>query len=87
MSPFTGSVAVFVVGAGVLHSHQEFAGRAFPALDITVGDPKECMDDFTCAGDVQGHVTQGVGSNDYVVYGGAPGAAVKNVKVLCVPLA
>merc|ERR1719517_348958 len=45
---------VFVLDTGVRVSHREFGGRAAPALDLTVGDPKECGDDLSCAGDKQG---------------------------------
>jgi len=73
---------VFVLDTGVRNSHQDFTGRASPALDMTIGDPKECGGDLTCAGDVQGHGTHCAGSAAGVVYGVAPGAAVKSVKVL-----
>ena len=34
-----GSATVFALDAGVRHSHQDFTGRASPALDMTIGDP------------------------------------------------
>merc|ERR1712127_851372 len=77
-----GSATVFVLDTGVRHSHQDFTGRASPALDMTIGDPKDCGDDLTCAGDVQGHGTHCAGSAAGVAYEVAPGAAVKSVKVL-----
>merc|ERR1740121_3302615 len=52
-----GSATIFVLDTGVRHSHNDFTGRASSALDMTVGDPKECNGDLSCAGDAQGHGT------------------------------
>merc|ERR1719190_219418 len=73
---------VFVLDTGVRITHQDFSGRATPALDMTVGDPLECNDDMSCAGDRQGHGTHCAGTAAGVSYGVAPSAAVKSVKVL-----
>ena len=69
---------VLVWDAEVIHAHQEFLCRIFPALDIIVGDLKECRDDLTGSGVMQGQVTQ--------VYGVARGAAMKRVEASRDPL-
>jgi len=63
-------------------SHNEFTGRAAPALDMSVGDPKECNGDLSCAADRQGHGTHCAGSAAGDSYGVAPAAAVRSIKVL-----
>jgi len=74
---------VFVLDTGVRVTHQEFANnRAAPALDMTVGSPKECNGDMSCAGDRQGHGTHCAGTAAGVSYGVAPSASVRAVKVL-----
>jgi len=73
---------VFVLDTGVRVSHNDFGGRAAPALDMTVGDPKECGDDLSCAGDVQGHGTHCAGTAAGETFGVAPAAAVRSIKVL-----
>merc|ERR550539_1941499 len=73
---------VFVLDTGVRITHQDFSGRATPALDMTVGDPRECGGDLSCAGDVQGHGTHCAGTAAGVSFGVAPSAAVRGVKVL-----
>merc|ERR1711972_1300850 len=50
--------------------------------DMTVGDPKECNGDLSCAADRQGHGTHCAGTAAGESYGVAPSAAVKSVKVL-----
>jgi len=77
-----GSATVFVLDTGVRITHQEFGGRASPALDMTIGDPVECGSDLSCAGDKQGHGTHCAGSAAGESFGVAPGATVKGVKVL-----
>jgi len=77
-----GGATVFVLDTGVRITHNDFSGRAAPSLDMTVGDPKECGDDLSCAGDVQGHGTHCAGSAAGETFGVAPGAAVRSVKVL-----
>merc|ERR1719433_1051767 len=74
---------VFVLDTGVRVTHQEFANnRAAPALDMTVGDPRECNGDRSCALDRQGHGTHCAGTAAGESYGVAPSAAVQSVKVL-----
>merc|ERR550539_2033065 len=73
---------VFVLDTGVRITHQDFSGRAMPALDMTIGDPRECNGDMSCAGDRQGHGTHCAGTAAGESYGVAPSAAVKSVKVL-----
>merc|ERR550539_905606 len=73
---------VFVLDTGVRVSHQDFSGRASPALDMTSGEPVECNGDQSCAADRQGHGTHCAGNAAGESYGVAPSAAVKSVKVL-----
>merc|ERR1719437_410987 len=73
---------VFVLDTGVRISHQEFSGRAVPALDMTVGNPVECNGDLSCAADRQGHGTHCAGTAAGVSFGVAPSAQVRSVKVL-----
>jgi len=73
---------IFVLDTGVRVSHQEFSGRAVPALDMTVGNPLECNGDMSCAGDRQGHGTHCAGTAAGESFGVAPSAAVQSVKVL-----
>jgi len=77
-----GSATIFVLDTGVRHSHNDFTGRASSSLDMTVGDPKECNGDLSCAGDAQGHGTHCAGSAAGDAYGVAIGAKVRSVKVL-----
>jgi len=71
---------VFVLDTGIRVSHNEFGGRAFTALDMTVGSPRECNGDASCANDRQGHGTHcaatAVGAT-LGVAGNARGGAVK----------
>merc|ERR1719499_1601294 len=73
---------VFVLDTGVRVTHREFSNRAVPALDMTVGSPKECNGDMSCAGDRQGHGTHCAGTAAGASFGVAPSAAVRAVKVL-----
>jgi len=77
-----GKATVFVLDTGVRHTHQDFGGRASSSLDMTVGSPKECNGDLSCAGDMQGHGTHCAGTAAGEKYGVAPGAAIRSVKVL-----
>ena len=72
---------MIVLDTGGRQSHQEFTGCASPALNMTIGDLKECGDDLTCARGVQGQSTPCAKSAAGVAYEVAPGAAVKSVKV------
>jgi len=76
-------VTIFVLDTGVRVSHQEFTGRAAPALDVGTGTPVECQPgDARCAADGQGHGTHCAGSAAGASYGVAPTAAVRTIKVL-----
>jgi len=73
---------IFVLDTGVRVTHQEFTGRAAPALDMTSGSPVECNGNANCARDVQGHGTHCAGTAAGDTVGVAPAAAVRGVKVL-----
>jgi len=73
---------IFVLDTGVRVSHQEFNGRAVPYLDMSVGNPRFCNGDTSCAGDVQGHGTHCAGTAAGSQVGVAPGAVVGSIKVL-----
>merc|ERR1719356_1905398 len=73
---------VFVLDTGVRVTHQDFSGRASPALDMTVGNPLECGSDLSCAPDRQGHGTHCAGTASGVTVGVAPQSTVRSVKVL-----
>jgi len=73
---------VFVLDTGVRVTHQEFSGRASPALDMTSGSPVECNGDLSCAGDRQGHGTHCAGTAAGESFGVAPSASVASIKVL-----
>jgi len=73
---------VFVLDTGVRVSHQEFGDRAMPVLDMTIGSPRECNGDMSCAADRQGHGTHCAGTAAGESYGVAPSANVRSVKVL-----
>merc|ERR1740123_1517091 len=73
---------IFVLDTGVRVSHQDFTGRAAPALDMTSGNPVECNGDMSCAGDRQGHGTHCAGTAGGETFGVAPSASVRSVKVL-----
>jgi len=76
------STTIFVLDTGVRVSHNDFGGRASPALDMTEGEPKECAGDLTCAADRQGHGTHCAGTAGGSQFGVAPAASVQGVKVL-----
>jgi len=73
---------VFVLDTGVRVTHNDLGGRAVPALDMTSGSPRVCNGDMSCAGDRQGHGTHCAGSAAGRVYGVAPEAYVRSIKVL-----
>jgi len=73
---------IFVLDTGVRVSHQEFSGRAAPALDMTVGSPVECNGNANCAGDRQGHGTHCAGTAAGETFGVAPSASIRSIKVL-----
>jgi len=79
----TGSSAtVFVLDTGVRSSHQDFGGRAASGADVTSGSLVECNGNSACAADSQGHGTHCAGTAAGTVYGVAPSAQVRSVKVL-----
>jgi len=79
----TGSSAtVFVLDTGVRNSHTDFGGRAAPGADVTSGSLVECNGDASCAADAQGHGTHCAGTAVGTVYGVAPSAQTRSVKVL-----
>jgi len=81
--PGTGSnTFIFVLDTGVRVTHQEFNGRAVPYLDMSVGDPRFCNGDTSCAADRQGHGTHCAGTAAGSSVGVAPGATVASIKVL-----
>jgi len=75
---------IYVLDTGVRVTHQEFSGRAAPALDLTVGtDPVECdSGDLDCARDRDGHGTHCAGTAAGSSLGVAPAASVRAIKVL-----
>jgi len=77
-----GGATIFVLDTGVRVTHQEFSGRASSALDMSVGEPRECNGDMSCAGDKQGHGTHCAATAAGVTFGVAPQAKVKSIKVL-----
>jgi len=77
-----GSATIFVLDTGVRVSHREFGSRASPALDMTVGSPRVCNGDVSCAADRQGHGTHCAGTAAGATLGVAPGASVQSIKVL-----
>jgi len=82
---FTGRGSnIYVLDTGVRISHNDFGGRAFARLDLTVSDRLvECsLNDRSCAGDAQGHGTHCAGSAGGSSYGVAPRANILAVKVL-----
>lgn len=75
-------VSVFVLDTGVRVTHQEFGGRAFPALDVSTGELHECGGEMSCAGDKRGHGSHCAGTVAGDSFGVAPGATILSAKVL-----
>jgi len=75
-------VHVYVCDTGIRVTHDDFGGRAIPALDMTSGSLFECNGSPSCAGDAQGHGTHCAGTVAGRTFGVAPQALVHNVKVL-----
>lgn len=75
-------VTVFVLDCGVRVTHQEFGGRAIPALDTSGGSLVECDGNQNCAMDRLGHGTHCAGSAAGASYGVAPGSRVQALKVI-----
>jgi len=75
-------VHVYVCDTGIRVTHEDFGGRAIPALDMSSGSLKECNGSPGCAGDAQGHGTHCAGTVGGKTFGVAPQALLHNVKVL-----
>lgn len=73
---------IYVLDTGVRVSHNDFSGRAIPALDCTSDELVECNGDTSCAGDVQGHGTHCAGTAGGNTFGVARNANIYGVKVL-----
>merc|ERR1719499_73115 len=79
----TGSgVNIYVQDTGIRYSHQDFGGRAVPAIDLTTGGLKECGSDTSCALDRQGHGTHCAGTAGGTTFGVASTASLHAVKTL-----
>jgi len=75
-------VHIYVCDTGIRVTHDDFGGRAIPALDMTSGSLKECNGNPSCAGDAQGHGTHCAGTAGGRTFGVATQALIHNVKVL-----
>jgi subtilisin family serine protease len=74
---------IYVLDTGIRVTHQDFGGRASPAIDMTSGSLVECdPTSTTCAGDAQGHGTHCAGTAGGSTYGVAPAAKIYSGKVL-----
>merc|ERR1711920_667676 len=67
---------------GVRTTHNDFGGRAASGAEGTSGSLVECNGNANCAADNQGHGTHCAGTAVGTVYGVAPSAQVRSVKVL-----
>jgi len=80
-------VDVYVWDTGIRTSHEEFGGRAVPALETFGSEPRECTDtDADCAADEHGHGTfcaAIIGGNSVGV---APNVKLHAVKVIDGPV-
>jgi len=75
-------VHVFVADTGILTTHQDFDGRAFPALEV-LGQRKVCSPKNTsCALDRHGHGTHCAGTIGGTQYGVAKKATLHAIKLL-----
>jgi hypothetical protein len=75
-------VHVYVLDTGIRTTHNDFGGRAHPALDSTSGI-KVCSEgDTSCAADGHGHGTHCAGSVGGLTFGVAKGVNLYGVKVL-----
>jgi len=80
---YTGrGVHIYVQDTGIRVTHQDFGGRAIPAIDMTSGRLVECNGNQNCAGDKQGHGTHCAGTAGGRSYGVASGAKIYAVKTL-----
>jgi len=79
----TGSgVNIYVQDTGIRYSHNDFGGRAVPAIDLTSGSLQVCGSDTTCALDRQGHGTHCAGTAGGTTFGVASTASLHAVKTL-----
>merc|ERR1719221_1228116 len=81
---FTGAgTHIYVLDTGVRVTHNDFTGRASPAVDCTSDALVVCdPNDLNCARDRQGHGTHCAGTAGGDKFGVAPGAKVYGIKVL-----
>lgn len=77
-------VHVYVADTGILTTHEEFQGRARPAMEILdSGEIVEChKNDHKCAQDVNGHGTHAAGTVGGRTYGVAKAATLHSIKIL-----
>jgi subtilisin family serine protease len=76
-------VNIYVLDTGIRITHNEFAGRAAGAIDLTNNFVEECeAGDTSCAGDVQGHGTHCAGTAGGSTLGVASEAKIYAGKVL-----
>merc|ERR1719476_237314 len=75
-------VNIYVQDTGIRYSHQDFGGRAVPAIDLTTGGLKVCGSDTSCALDRQGHGTHCAGTAGGSTFGVASTASLHAVKTL-----
>jgi subtilisin family serine protease len=73
---------IYVQDTGIRTTHNDFGGRAIPAIDLTVGALTECNGDRSCALDRQGHGSHCAGSAMGTSYGVASEALAYAVKTL-----
>jgi len=86
-SSYTGrGVHIYVVDTGIRTTHEDFGGRAVPAVDTTrhPGTVFACdPSDTTCAADTHGHGTHCAGTAGGSKYGAAKEASLYAVKSCC----
>lgn len=76
-------VNVYILDSGIRTTHNDFGGRALPAIDLSGGSLKTCSGgDSSCARDRDGHGTHCAGTAAGKSYGVAPGARLYAGKVL-----
>jgi subtilisin family serine protease len=77
------NVHVYVLDTGIKTTHEDFASRAIPTLEVLGDGPVECnANDVLCAGDMQGHGTHCAGTIGGTAYGVAKGVTLHAVKIL-----
>jgi len=74
---------IYVLDSGIRVTHNDFGGRAIPAIDLTSNYLVKCEpSDADCAGDTAGHGTHCAGTAAGTTFGVASQALVYAVKVL-----